>query len=75
MNVLDPHHPFFRPLWRRVLTVAFPVAWGVFELVSGSPIWAILFLSAGTYAAWEFINAAKTKPDRQPDDAEDGGST
>lgn len=59
MNILDPHHPFFRPLWRRVLTVAIPVAWGVFELLSGAVFWALLFLAAGGYAAWEFFRASK----------------
>ena len=62
VTILDPHHPFFRPLWRRVLTVAFPVAWGIFELVSGAVVWGLLFLLAGGYAAFEFFRASKTPP-------------
>lgn len=47
--MFDLRHPFFNPLWRRVLTVAFTLCWAIFELVSGSPGWALMF---GAVAAW-----------------------
>ena len=49
---LDLNHPFFIPLWRRVLIVALCLGWAVFELVAGSPFWAILFGAIGLYAAF-----------------------
>jgi hypothetical protein len=52
---LDPDHPFFRPAWRRWATAILPLAWAAFELVSGSPGWAILFGAVGAYAFWILI--------------------
>ncbi len=58
MKLLDPSHPFFRPLWVRVAVVGVALVWGVVELVFGSPGWAILFAVAGLYALWEFTRYA-----------------
>jgi hypothetical protein len=55
MKFLDPHHPFFKPLWRRILSVLLPMGWGGVELYNGSTGWAILFLAAGAYAAYELL--------------------
>ncbi|HEV7256013.1 MAG TPA: DUF3329 domain-containing protein [Mesorhizobium sp.] len=51
----DADHPFLRPLWRRVALVAFCAAWGLFELVSGSPGWALLFGGMAAYGAWLYL--------------------
>ncbi|MBA4490372.1 hypothetical protein [Paracoccus sp. S1E-3] len=45
--IVDPNHPFFRPLWVRILCSAFPFGWAVFEFSTGNLFWAILFLIAG----------------------------
>ena len=50
MNIFDFDHPFFRPLWIRVLTVAVAAGWGVFEFVSGAPFWGVLFCGAAALA-------------------------
>lgn len=55
MRLLDTDHPFFRPLWIRVLIVVFCAAWGAFEIFMGSVGWAIVFLAIGAYAAWGFF--------------------
>lgn len=55
MKFLDPHHPFFKPLWRRILTAALPTAWGGVELYNGSTGWGIMFVAAGVYAAYELL--------------------
>jgi hypothetical protein len=55
MRILDPAHPFFRPLWVRVAVVGLALGWAVVELVFGSPGWAMLFAAAGLYALWEFV--------------------
>ena len=55
MKLLDPTHPFFKPLWRRVLTVVLPALWGGVEALNQSWGWAILFLGAAAYAAYELL--------------------
>jgi hypothetical protein len=55
MKFLDPAHPFYRPLWRRWLTVLLPAGWGCVELVFNSPGWAIVFLASGAWAFWVLI--------------------
>ena len=47
--LVDPHHPFFRPLWARILSVALPLGWALFEASTGAIFWAILFGAAGIY--------------------------
>ncbi|KGJ03097.1 hypothetical protein SAMN04487972_11073 [Paracoccus halophilus] len=47
--LVDPHHPFFRPLWVRVLCVLLPLLWAGFEASTGAIFWAILFGAAGLY--------------------------
>lgn len=55
MKLLDPTHPFFTPKWRRVLTVVLPALWGGVEALNQSWGWAILFLGAAAYAAYELL--------------------
>jgi hypothetical protein len=55
MKFLDIRHPFFRPVWRRVVTVAFALGWALVELWAGNVVWAMLFGAMGAYAAWEFF--------------------
>lgn len=64
---LDLDHPFFIPLWRRVLIVAVCLGWAVFEFVgTGSPLWGILFGAVGLYAGWHFFfNFNPRSPDSQ----------
>ena len=52
---LDTSHPMFRPLWVRVLIVAICLGWAIFEIVGGSPLWAMIFGALGAYAAWAFF--------------------
>ncbi len=51
----DLDHPFFRPLWLRVLVVAACLGWAAVELVTGSPGWAIAFGALGLYSAYRFF--------------------
>ena len=55
MDMLGLRHPFFAPLWRRIATAGFCLGWAVVELVSGSPLWALLFGGLGLAAAWVFF--------------------
>jgi hypothetical protein len=49
MTFLNLHHPFFRPLLARILTVGVTGGWAAVEFISGSPGWAAMF---GAVAAW-----------------------
>jgi len=51
VNLIDFDHPFFRPLWIRVLTVGVATAWGTFEFLSGASFWGVLFLGLAALAA------------------------
>ena len=42
-RLLDLQHPFFIPLWRRVLIVAACLGWAVVEVVGQNGVWAVLF--------------------------------
>lgn len=55
IQILDPTHPFFKPLWRRVLSVVMPAAWGGVELLNGATGWAMIFFGAAAYAAYELL--------------------
>lgn len=55
MALIDPAHPFFRPLWRRVAVVIACLGWALFEIMTGSPGWAMLFGGAGLYAAYVLL--------------------
>ena len=56
MRFLDRDHPFFRPKWRRYVTVAIPAAWAGVELVLiGSEMWASIFGALAVYAAWVLL--------------------
>ena len=63
VNFFNVQTPFFRPLWRRVVTTVACVGWTVFEVTSGSMMWAIIFGAASLYLAWEFFVAFDPEPD------------
>lgn len=47
--------PWFRPLRRRLLVTGLALGWGIFELVTGAPLWAVAFLGTGALATWELL--------------------
>lgn len=53
--MFDFSHPFFRPLWLRVLIVAVAIGWALFEAMTGRPGWAILFGAVGAVALWGLL--------------------
>lgn len=55
MKLLDPTHPFFQPKWRRILTVVLPLLWGLVEAYNEAWGWALLFVGAAAYAAYELL--------------------
>ena len=74
MTLLDAQHPFFRPLWRRVVVVVLCLGWGLFELFNGSSLWAMLFIGAGVYSGWQFFVASPPEPEVDKAFNEAGGA-
>lgn len=60
--LVDPHHPFFRPLWVRILCVVLTLAWTAFEASTGAVFWAILFGAAGIYLFVALFVIRKDEP-------------
>lgn len=54
-RVFEVRHPFFRPLWRRVVATGLCLGWAVFEWFNDAQIWALLFGTAGVYLALQFF--------------------
>lgn len=50
MKFIDPDHPFFRPAWRRVVTVAVILIWAAVEFLYGISLFGWLLLALGIYA-------------------------
>ena len=51
-NAFDLSHPFFLPLWRRVVTVAISAGWALLELAMGNTGWAAIFGAIAAYAVY-----------------------
>jgi hypothetical protein len=61
MKLIDPDHPFYRPLWRRVAVVAVCAAWFAAELVLLKDTLFIPIAGALTaYTAWVLLIKWKT---------------
>lgn len=55
MILIDPEHPFYKPLWVRIAIVAVCIVWAAFEFALGAPFWGVLFGGAGVYAGYVFF--------------------
>ncbi len=53
--MFDFDHPWFKPLWRRLLVVGATLGWGVVEALTGAQGWAMLFGAAGAFAAYGLL--------------------
>ena len=42
-NPFDFNHPFYKPLWIRIAIVTVASGWGLFEFVTGSVFWGVVF--------------------------------
>ena len=57
MKFFDLNHPFFIPLWRRIVTVGVAASWGVFEILMGATGWGMVFLGLAAFAFYGFFIA------------------
>ena len=48
-------HPWFNPLYRRCLTLAFCVGWLIFEVFQNEPLWLIMAIGITGLAVWDFF--------------------
>lgn len=80
MQLIDPSHPIYKPLWVRVLIVAVCFGWAAVETLGSQPFWAMLSGALGAYSAWMLLLNFKPQPPAsatsdapaQGDAAEDG---
>lgn len=69
MKLIDLEHPFFAPVWIRVLVVAVCIGWGLFEFASGAVLWGVFFCGIGAICAYRFAvidYAALTDTAKEP---------
>lgn len=53
----DKNHPWFRPVWRRVLMVVICAAIALWDVYHGNYGWALIFGGLGGYAVYIFFIA------------------
>jgi len=62
MKLIDPEHPFYQPLWRRVAIVAVCGVWFAAELVLwGDPLFIPIAGGLTAYTAWMLLVTWKTQ--------------
>ena len=56
MNLIDPTHPFYKPLWRRIAVVAACGAWFAVEIIWWiSPFFIPITGALFAYTAWVLL--------------------
>lgn len=62
MQLIDPSHPIYKPLWVRILIVAVCFGWAAVETLGSQPFWAMLSGALGAYSAWMLLLNFKPQP-------------
>ncbi len=62
MQLIDPSHPVYKPLWVRILIVAVCFGWAAVETLGSQPFWAMLSGALGAYSAWMLLLNFKPQP-------------
>jgi hypothetical protein len=66
MQLIDPNHPFYRPLWIRIAIVAVCLGWAIVEASTREPFWAIIVGALGIYAAYKLLLTFSPQPLEEP---------
>ncbi|MGP9791165.1 hypothetical protein [Roseinatronobacter sp. NSM] len=61
MKFFDMQHPFYRPMWRRVVITALCFGWALFEFATANPFFGILFGAIAVFCAHQFFIAFDPK--------------
>ncbi len=48
-------HPFFDPLWRRIILVAACAVWFALEMLYGTQLWQMLVGAVTVYGAYAYL--------------------
>ncbi len=68
--MIDPDHPFYEPLWRRIVIPAVCFVWAGVELYSGSVTWAVISAALGLFAGYKLlVEKREAAPATVPDEA------
>lgn len=63
MTFGSPDHPFYKPLWRRLVIIAITGLWTLLEVFrGGEPLWIVLSGGAFLYSLWTFLITWKDPP-------------
>ncbi|MBW6423184.1 DUF3329 domain-containing protein [Rhizobium sp. XQZ8] len=66
--MIDPNHPFYDALWRRLLIPIVCLAWVCFELYAGEVMWAVIVGGVGIYATYKLFIEKRKPPVERPAD-------
>ncbi len=55
MQLIDPNHAFYRPLWLRILIVGLLIAWFGLELMVGASFWLVIVGALAVYCTWVLL--------------------
>lgn len=58
---IDPDHPFYRPLWKRLLIVGSCALWTTVEFLNGATTWGMIFLAVTAYTSATLLVFFKPK--------------
>lgn len=72
LKFIDTDHPFYKPLWVRLLVVAFCIGWTAFEFWNGQTTWGMIFLAVAAYTTCALLIFYNPKPKpAEPSKSED----
>ncbi len=60
--MIDLDHPFYKPLWARLLIVGACGIWAGFEFYSGAAFWGVIVSAVGIYAAYKLFYEFGRRP-------------
>lgn len=74
MKFIDPDHPFYRPLWVRLLLVGLCAGWTAVEFYYDERTWGTIFLivSAYVFAQLVLFYRPSDAPAKPPEDGKTG---
>lgn len=55
MQLIDPKHKFYRPLWVRVAVVAVCASWFAVEAYVGASFWLVIVGALAVYSAYVLL--------------------